>query len=275
MCDFKDLRRLRSIGPQPRAGSGLQDRPPSACPILVGWVPTATAAKFFRASYWNSSLKQALRRARKDHVTRLNFEVARQEGDLFGYGPDHIREVPRLFRRPIHAQRNFATREMPDLRGGVDWADGAGEVSRLAQLPRATEVFSFVLKVAPGHVEADGVAIDMVERRLDRNVAPALAERNHHLNLEVIIRGFRRVGEFSSLADGHGQKRIGRLHEEEGRFSVRIMAHLACMGGEVTSDAIDPPHRKLVVRADDGQGRAGRLLDNVEHGRNSNERAFT
>src|SRR4051794_3183986 len=61
MCDFKDLRRLRSIGPQPRAGSGLQDRPPSACPILVGWVPTATAAKFFRASYWNSSLKQALR----------------------------------------------------------------------------------------------------------------------------------------------------------------------------------------------------------------------
>src|SRR4051794_1464157 len=60
MCDFKDLRRLRSIGPQPRAGSGLQDRPSSACPILVGWVPTATAAKCFRASYWNSSLKQAL-----------------------------------------------------------------------------------------------------------------------------------------------------------------------------------------------------------------------
>src|SRR3954469_22081987 len=60
MCDFKGLRRLRSIGPQPRAGSGLQDRPSSACPILVGWVPTATAAKFFRASYWNSSLKQAL-----------------------------------------------------------------------------------------------------------------------------------------------------------------------------------------------------------------------
>src|SRR3954469_15935394 len=51
----------RGIGPQPRAGSGLQDRPRSACPILVGWVPTATAAKFFRASYWNSSLKQALR----------------------------------------------------------------------------------------------------------------------------------------------------------------------------------------------------------------------
>src|SRR3954469_22365730 len=60
MCDFKGLRRLRSIGPQPRAGSGLQDRLPSACPILVGWVPTAMAAKFFGASYWNSSLKQAL-----------------------------------------------------------------------------------------------------------------------------------------------------------------------------------------------------------------------
>src|SRR3954453_1717312 len=26
----------RGIGPQPRAGSGLQDRLPSACPILVG-----------------------------------------------------------------------------------------------------------------------------------------------------------------------------------------------------------------------------------------------
>src|SRR3954467_7303782 len=51
----------RGIGPQPRAGSGLQDRLPSACPILGGWVPTATAATFFRASYWNSSLKQALK----------------------------------------------------------------------------------------------------------------------------------------------------------------------------------------------------------------------
>src|SRR3954447_18774340 len=68
MCDFKDLRRLCSIGPQPRAGSGLQDRPPPACPILVGWVPTATAAKFFRASYWNSSLKQALRMSELDGV---------------------------------------------------------------------------------------------------------------------------------------------------------------------------------------------------------------
>src|SRR4051812_38744158 len=68
MCDFKDLRRLRRIGPQPRAGSGLQDRPPPACPILVGWVPTATAAKFFRASYWNSSLKQALSGKRHGRV---------------------------------------------------------------------------------------------------------------------------------------------------------------------------------------------------------------
>src|SRR3954449_13523038 len=113
----------------------------------------------------------ALGRARKDHVARLDFEVARQVGDLLGYGPDHVREIARLFRDSVNAERDFPAGGMADLCSRVNGADGTRRIGRLAQFPWAAQLLGLVLEVAPGHIEADAVSIDMIERRLDRNVA--------------------------------------------------------------------------------------------------------
>src|SRR4051794_22437440 len=95
--------------------------------------------------------------------------------------------------RSVNAERDFPARGMADLCSRVKWADGARRIGRLAQFPWAAQLLGLVLEVTPGHIEADAVSIDMVERRLDRNVAPALAERHHHLNLEMVVGRFRRV----------------------------------------------------------------------------------
>src|SRR5829696_5272207 len=155
---------------------------------------------------------------------------------------------------------------MADPLGGMDRADRPGKIGRLAEVPRAAKLLGLVLKVATRHVEPDRVAVDMVERRFNRDVAPALAQRRYHLDLEMVVGGFRRIRKLQGLARGHGEERVSRLHEEKRRLAVRVVAHLARVGGVVAPDAVDPPHRKQIVGPHDGQGRARRLLDDVEHG---------
>ena len=83
---------------------------------------------------------------------------------------------------------------MARLRDGMDRADGTRKIGRLAEVPGPAKLLRLVLEVAPRHVEPDRVAVDAVERGLDRDVAPALAKRRHHLDLEVVVGGLRRIG---------------------------------------------------------------------------------
>ncbi len=155
---------------------------------------------------------------------------------------------------------------MADLRDRVDRADRAGIVGALAELPGAAQILCLLLQVAPGHVEADGVAPDTVQRLLDRDVLAALAEEGDELDLEMIVLGLRRIGVLDGLALRHELQGVGRLHEEERRFAGRIAAHLARMRRVVAPDAIDAADREGVGRARDRDGGTLRFGDDGGHG---------
>ena len=108
------------------------------------------------------------------------------------------------------------------------------------------------LQVAAGHVEADGVAEDAVERRPGGNVAAAAGQRHHQLDLVLQVGRARRI--VHAFADQDG---LGRLHEEERRLALRIAAHLAGMFGIVAADAVDAPHRESRLAAGDRHGGLG------------------
>jgi hypothetical protein len=76
----------------------------------------------------------------------------------------------------------------------------------------------------PGHVEADGVTEDMVERLLDRDVGAARLHGDHQLHLVVQVLGGRRIGDLGRvLGVGADDDGVGRLGEEEGWLAVGIV----------------------------------------------------
>jgi hypothetical protein len=118
--------------------------------------------------------------------------------------------------------------------------------------------FGLALEVAPGHVETDTVAEDVIEGALDRDVGAALAQRHDHLDLVVHVRRLARIGE---VAVGHDV--VGVLLEEEGRLLGRVVPHLDRMLGIVAADAVDAVHGKQLVAALHRQGGNRRRLHDV------------
>jgi hypothetical protein len=111
----------------------------------------------------------------------------------------------------------------------------------------------FELHVAPGHVQAHGIAVHVFERFFDRDVGAALGDRHHQFDLVVEVGRLRRIQDACPGAlDRH--RGIGRLHEEERRFAVRIAAHFARLGGVVAADAEDAVDREAFFVAGDGEG---------------------
>ncbi len=155
---------------------------------------------------------------------------------------------------------------MADLSHREDLADRRGLVEALAHVPRTAHVLRLVLQVAAGHVEADAVAEDVFQGLVDRNVGAARLHGDDQLHLVVQILGRRRIGDLGRIlgvaADHDG---VGRLAEEEGRLAVRIVAHLARMGGIVAADTEDAAHRKQVGGPMDRNADDGRRLDDITH----------
>src|SRR5438045_3219375 len=124
---------------------------------------------------------------------------------------------------------------MADLGRGLERRARRGLVEALSHLPRAAHLLRFALEVAPRHVEPDAVAPDGLERLLERNVLPALADRDDHLDLVVDVLRADGIGDRrAALHDG-----IRRLHEEERRLAIRVVAHLARMLGVIAADAVN------------------------------------
>ena len=122
-------------------------------------------------------------------------------------------------------------------------------------------VLAPLLQVAARHVEADGVAEDMVVRPLHVDAAPALVDRDDELCLVVIVGRLRRVMHVGAAYD----ERKFALQEEEGCLAA-VAAHLFLVLGIVTADAEDATYRELVVAASDGKRGRGPQGDRVSHG---------
>ena len=106
-----------------------------------------------------------LRRAGIDDVAGLQLEGLRQLGDLLGDAPDHLARASEFcFTAPLTASEIAPLVKWPILS-----RDGSAR-SRAAWsklLPISHGFFSvahLALQIAPRHVEADGVAVDMIER---------------------------------------------------------------------------------------------------------------
>ena len=140
---------------------------------------------------------------------------------------------------------------MTGLRERLQRPEHGRVVEALADLPRLLLVTHRTLEVAPGHVEADRVTEDQVERALRRDVSPALRERRDQLDLVVVILGERRIRVIDRHAGRRELDRIGRLLEEERRLARRVRSHLARVRRVVAADAVDPPHRELLIAARD------------------------
>src|SRR5215472_5338215 len=109
------------------------------------------------------------------------------------------------------------------------------------------------LQIAPRKVDAHAVAVDAVERLIERDVAPAGLERHHQLHLVMHVLGERGIGHVSSVRhDG-----VGGLGEEERRIA-HVVPHLADVFFVIAADAPDAANGKHLVAAGHRDGSLGR-----------------
>src|SRR5205085_11806672 len=115
--------------------------------------------------------------------------------------------------------------------------------------PRTAVVLAPLLQVPARHVEADGIAEDVVIGALYVDAAPAFMERDYQLSFVMVVGGLRRVVHLAAAGD----QREFALQEEKRRLTA-VAAHLLLVLGVVSTDAEDAAHGKLLVRPRDRQG---------------------
>src|SRR4051794_37709032 len=118
----------------------------------------------------------ARRRAREDQVARRQLEQAGQVGDRLVDLPDQLAEVAGLTSLAVDVEPDGTQARVADPRRGHQGRKRPRSVERLCNVPGTPCLLGHGLQVAPGHVEADAVAPDVVEGALDGDVASALAQ---------------------------------------------------------------------------------------------------
>ena len=147
--------------------------------------------------------------------------------------------------RAIHLQFDAACIQMPNGRCRLQRPNRAGPLKGFADLPRTALLFRFALQIAARHVEADGIAPDMLQRIAQGDVGAATFQRHHKLDLVMHVVAVRGIGKLAG-----GIEVVGVLLKEERRFAIRVMPHLNRMGRIVAADAIDAAHRKGTAATD-------------------------
>ena len=112
-------------------------------------------------------------------------------------------------------------------------------VEGFADFPRPFLLARGLLQVAAGQVDADGIAVDVVERLVGGDVEAAALHRDDQFDLVVQVLGQRRVGDGGAVRLQH----VGVLGEEERRRAL-VIAHLADVLEIVAPDAPDAADRK-------------------------------
>src|SRR5262249_60116804 len=106
-----------------------------------------------------------------------------------------------------------------------------------ADSPRPFHVARGDLQIAPRQVDTDAVAVDAVERALERDVSATGLERYHKLDLVMHVLGQGRVGDTCLV----WHDCVGRPGEEEGRVAPRL-APLAGVVLLIATDRPNPAH---------------------------------
>src|SRR5690349_18896117 len=136
---------------------------------------------------------------------------------------------------------------MTVTRDWIDCADGCGLIERLAEIPGAAQVARGKLQITPGHIQANGISEDVIERTRRCNLMAAAVDRHYELDLMMQIRSAGRILHVAAF----GHDRVRGLQEEKRRLLVRILPHLARVRRVIAPDAIDTVDRKARLVAHD------------------------
>ena len=103
--------------------------------------------------------------------------------------------------------------------------------------------FHFVLQVTAGHVQAHGIAIDVLRRVGRRNVAPTFANGHHQFDFVVQVLREARVRHGTGLARFDHHQTVVRFEEEERRLAP-CKAHLLGVFFIIAAHTINAVHWK-------------------------------
>ena len=138
---------------------------------------------------------------------------------------------------------------MTDIGGGNDRRTGRRAIEGLSGLPWAAHFLGHALQVAPRHIDADGIAENVIERVLRLDLLAARTDGDDQLDLVVGLLGQRGIGKLTTVLED----RIGRLLKEKRRLALVGAGGLSDVVQIVAADAIDAAHRKPFLVADDRQ----------------------
>src|SRR6266567_9304562 len=123
-------------------------------------------------------LRHAGRRARHDDIAGGELHLLRELPDDFRHVPDQFGEVTLLGFLAVDREPDLALGRMADLRRRLHRGGRRRAVERLADLPGTLLLARGDLEVAAGEVDADGIAVAMIERLVGGNVEAAALHRD-------------------------------------------------------------------------------------------------
>src|SRR5438552_19201905 len=200
------------------------------------------------------------RRACHDEIARLQGVILRKKCDLLGHAPDHLVDVRVLAKLAVYLEPELAFFRVPILRGGGNGPNRVRLVEILAEGPGPAFVFSDLLQIAPGHVQAHRVTPDVLAGFRRRDLMAACADDCDHLGLPVVMGRHRRIVHGAAL----GHQIVSRLGKEERLFAA-VAAHLLLVLHIVAAHAEDAAHGKAGVRAYDRKRGDVPAADDVFH----------
>ncbi len=183
-------------------------------------------------------------------IARAERHLQRQLRDDLRNVPDHLGQIALLLFGAVHRQPDLALRRMADFGGRTQRAAWRGLVEGLADFPGLFLLARGHLQVAAGEVDADAIAVDVIERLVGGNIHPAALQRDDQLDLMLEILRQRRVGDRCAFADDH----VRMLGEEERRLTL-VVAQFADVLEVVAAHAPDAAHWKRFSLSRDGKGR--------------------
>src|SRR6185437_194442 len=132
---------------------------------------------------------------RHDDIARAERDLLGELPDDLGHAPDQLGQVALLPFYAVDRKPDAALGGVADLRRRLQHRARRGVVERFADLPRSLLLARGLLQVAARQVDADGIAVDVVECLVGGNVEAAALHRHDQFDLVMQILGQRRIGD--------------------------------------------------------------------------------
>ena len=154
---------------------------------------------------------------------------------------------------PIIDEKRYPLRSGLEFRSRRDRTDDSRVFEGLGDIPGPLLVLHHLLQVAPRHVEPHRIAEHGRHGFVGGNLEGGSADRNHQLDLVMIILRSRRIGDCAAFENKAG----GRLGKIEGGDTINRVAELCGMRRVIASHTEDAVDRKAVLQPEDRNERRG------------------